>query len=676
MNQKGAIHLIIPLLLLIGLIVTVYLVTQGNPLKLFSKASIEDKIEFKNPQKDANGNYATLPTNSNGVPQLQVGIAEEFAGVGNTAPFVWVEVTSINPAQVENTGVGNSVLGVNSPTVVTIKAWGDKRRGIVPSIILADGSKGLFTYSVTASSKQNAQTFTYTFPGNQTFISKPIIKFTNDKIAGDASFDKEDRNVYIDYITVNGVKYETEDAKTYSSGSWSKTNGCGTGYKKQEKLNCNGFFRYDGYTSVTSTPKPTVKPTTTPKPTVTAAPTSIPSSQPTTAPTVAPTPTQVYTTHFQIAESITDLTSAPLIPYTPTTRSFGYTFKDKTKGVKTLFVQFIDSDGKKHPVDPNNNPIPLKNSQIEITYTQNPTPTPTASPIADTFCNIGMFIKFQDITSSGPELKYVKISLKQPGTNNEVLKLDSVPASSKDVYPYSNTKGDMYRVGISGVRIACGTYDLYVSSNGYEEKKYPKQTFDGNLLHYPETYLHYGPLIPVTIPSPTPQASSKRVFVTSTTYNGNLGGLSGADAKCQDRANAANLDGTWKAWLSEENSSDKSKNVAGRLTHASIPYSLLNGDIVANNWTDLTTLKPDGTFLRKPINVTELGTEYSPTVWSNTNYEGSALSSDTTKNCWRWQLTDWNGYVGYGGSNNGFQWTNSGGTVSCSTKSALYCFEQ
>jgi hypothetical protein len=45
-------------------------------------------------------------------------------------------------------------------------------------------------------------------------------------------------------------------------------------------------------------------------------------------------------------------------------------------------------------------------------------------------------------------------------------------------------------------------------------------------------------------------AQDLKVFVTSTTYNGNLGGLAGADAICQARANAGGLSGTYKAWLS------------------------------------------------------------------------------------------------------------------------------
>lgn len=39
LNQQGAAHLLLPLILLIGLVASVYLVTSGNPLKLFSKAA-------------------------------------------------------------------------------------------------------------------------------------------------------------------------------------------------------------------------------------------------------------------------------------------------------------------------------------------------------------------------------------------------------------------------------------------------------------------------------------------------------------------------------------------------------------------------------------------------------------------------------------------------------------
>jgi hypothetical protein len=41
----------------------------------------------------------------------------------------------------------------------------------------------------------------------------------------------------------------------------------------------------------------------------------------------------------------------------------------------------------------------------------------------------------------------------------------------------------------------------------------------------------------------------KRVFVTSGAWSGDLGGVAGADAKCQSEAAAAGLDGVYGAWL-------------------------------------------------------------------------------------------------------------------------------
>ncbi len=53
LNQKGAIHFLIPILLIAGIIVGVFLITNGNPLKLFSKAS-SDKIEWVVSDGDSN----------------------------------------------------------------------------------------------------------------------------------------------------------------------------------------------------------------------------------------------------------------------------------------------------------------------------------------------------------------------------------------------------------------------------------------------------------------------------------------------------------------------------------------------------------------------------------------------------------------------------------------------
>jgi hypothetical protein len=105
------------------------------------------------------------------------------------------------------------------------------------------------------------------------------------------------------------------------------------------------------------------------------------------------------------------------------------------------------------------------------------------------------------------------------------------------------------------------------------------------------------------------------VFVTSTTYNANLGGLKGADTKCQTVASAAQLDGTFKAWLS-----DSTTNASDRLTHATVPYVRVDGTHVAENWTDLT----DGT-LAAPMVITEQGqTDTTGRAWTGTDESGGS----------------------------------------------------
>lgn len=165
----------------------------------------------------------------------------------------------------------------------------------------------------------------------------------------------------------------------------------------------------------------------------------------------------------------------------------------------------------------------------------------------------------------------------------------------------------------------------------------------------------------------------KRVFITSTTYNGNLGGVAGADAKCQTQANVASLGGTWKAWISP---ASRVNSATLRLTHATIPYVLLNNTIIANNWTDLT----DGA-LAAYINITENNTlvPASPEqVWTNTRTDGTAaINVSTTNTCgsdWKIQTSN-QGYFGYHSLFSGGVWT-LGNVVGCGTLAHLYCFEQ
>jgi hypothetical protein len=156
-------------------------------------------------------------------------------------------------------------------------------------------------------------------------------------------------------------------------------------------------------------------------------------------------------------------------------------------------------------------------------------------------------------------------------------------------------------------------------------------------------------------------------FVTSVEMSGNLGGLDGADAICQNLANANTLPGTYRAWLSDETGSPST-----RFTQSSGPYVLRNGTVVANTWADLT----DGALLA-PIEITE---EHSAVVggrtWSNTEGDGVPLLSNQ-KHCNHWtDATDQ--FIGHFGrafdSNN--EWTDSRNHLPCQQSAHLYCFQQ
>ncbi|MCO4763575.1 MAG: DUF839 domain-containing protein, partial [Myxococcales bacterium] len=180
--------------------------------------------------------------------------------------------------------------------------------------------------------------------------------------------------------------------------------------------------------------------------------------------------------------------------------------------------------------------------------------------------------------------------------------------------------------------------------------------------------------------------ASRRVFLTSALYTGNLGGIAGGHAKCQALANAAGLGGKWMAWLSTYQSWPSSY-----FNKASVPYRRLDGKTVALNWNDLV----DGT-LDNPINVTEkkqvigssqsasysaCGSSYKPKVHTGTTTSGSRASSSSLHACYRWQTTSssssYRTYSGRATSTNS-QWTQACSSDRCSSsyRGHLYCFEQ
>jgi len=158
---------------------------------------------------------------------------------------------------------------------------------------------------------------------------------------------------------------------------------------------------------------------------------------------------------------------------------------------------------------------------------------------------------------------------------------------------------------------------------------------------------------------------------------GEIGGLAGGDAKCQAAADAANLDGTFKAWLSF--GLDTPETRFTNLDNAG-PYRLVaNGSDggnpppkVADNFADLFTCG-SGTCLDNAISRDENGaTPPTPQlVWTGTEANGTA-AADT---CSGWTSTLVNGL---GGVNSGTteSWTDFGVATACTSEGRLYCFQQ
>jgi hypothetical protein len=168
------------------------------------------------------------------------------------------------------------------------------------------------------------------------------------------------------------------------------------------------------------------------------------------------------------------------------------------------------------------------------------------------------------------------------------------------------------------------------------------------------------------------------VFVTSKTFTGNLGGIAGADAKCQALAEAEGLSGTFLAWLSDSNTTPWS-----RFYRSEYPYRLTDGTLVAKSWSDLV----DGT-LEHPINLTETGVfppngttpcagGGHPTVWTATAPTGLQFGAGGY-NCDDWTSTAAIGAAWGVATASSGEWTSwcTANAMVCNAQSSLYCFQE
>ncbi len=67
------------------------------------------------------------------------------------------------------------------------------------------------------------------------------VAFTNDLYNPSRGYD---RNVRIDAIVIDGIRYETESPIVYSTGTWKPQDGIVPGFRQSEFLHTNGYFQY------------------------------------------------------------------------------------------------------------------------------------------------------------------------------------------------------------------------------------------------------------------------------------------------------------------------------------------------------------------------------------------------------------------------------------------------
>ena len=172
----------------------------------------------------------------------------------------------------------------------------------------------------------------------------------------------------------------------------------------------------------------------------------------------------------------------------------------------------------------------------------------------------------------------------------------------------------------------------------------------------------------VVIPMFDDGPTEKTIFVTDSTYTGNLGGISGADDKCQSAADNAvpPLPGIYKAWISR--SGVPSVPTRPSFQKHDLPYKNVDGSLVATSFNDFL----DNVFSGIIKSIT--GSSITIRAWTGTNDDGSV----DNLNCSDWSSNNMDDFGIFGVNTGGTgiaDWSGDGSTR-CSLLRSLYCFEQ
>lgn len=251
----------------------------------------------------------------------------------------------------------------------------------------------------------------------------------------------------------------------------------------------------------------------------------------------------------------------------------------------------------------------------------------TPSPVAITATGFQIDVT-PGASSTTPQVGVV-IANGQPGSSAPIPVVDVAPTIT-NTEPALLTAGQATLLVVHGTHFAPGTI---VTANG---QALPVSELSATSLEVSIPAFPSGS-IPLNVTHPNGLSASTSlvfapagngvVFLSVATFSGNLGGIAGADATCQAEADAALLTGTFRAWLSDTTSSP-----ATRLSRFRGPYVLATGQLVANDWADLT----NGSIARG-ISVTAAGVDLGSAlrVWTGTQANGQALGG-TNAYCSNW----------------------------------------
>jgi hypothetical protein len=174
--------------------------------------------------------------------------------------------------------------------------------------------------------------------------------------------------------------------------------------------------------------------------------------------------------------------------------------------------------------------------------------------------------------------------------------------------------------------------------------------------------------------------TKKRIFVTSSTFSGDLGGLAGADEKCQTHAQAANFEGTFKAWLS-----DSQTDAIDRIKDTGPWYRVDEVTVVFNNKTNLTTTPVNSVLTNEHgsesgekwvATGTQLGGTKSELHCANWTSSASTIGTDYQSGLYGCVTVTDDAWTQGGSSGYGKICSGSFPPGNCSVSVALYCLEQ